>query len=512
MLVIPPLYMEWPQIIWILCYAVVILGLAGYGMHRFFMIFLYWKHRGDSPKPANRFEELPVITVQLPIFNEAYVVQRLIRSVGKLDYPKDKLEIQILDDSTDDTRAICEAEAAKLREKGLDAVVHHRVDRTGYKAGALEEGMHRAKGEFIFILDADFVPPKNILHEMIHFFTDPGLGMVQTRWGHLNQGYSLLTKIQAIFLDGHLILEQTARSRSGRFFNFNGTGGIWRRQCIADAGGWQHDTLTEDLDLSYRAQLKGWRFVFLKDVVTPAELPVDMDGFKSQQHRWAKGSIQTCKKMLMRVWRSDVPLIVKLEATMHLTSNFAYLLLGAMCFLIYPSEARPQLEWHWAMIINIPIFVAASLSVSIFYATAQSVIHPTRWLKQLIYLPMLLALGIGMSINNGKAVLEAIFNQKSPFVRTPKYGIHRKKISWKGLRYSALKSVAPVFEVLFAVYFTVLIGMSIAKGYWLSIPFLLLFQVGFAYVAWGSISQYLPAAWFGSSNIKDEKEAEEAVV
>ncbi len=498
--------MEWPQIFWIVCYAVVILGLAGYGVHRFVMIFLYWKHRKNIPKPQTQFDELPLVTIQLPIFNEAYVVERLIRSVGKLDYPREKLEIQILDDSADDTTAISEREAARLRKEGLDAQVYHRTDRTGYKAGALKEGLKTAKGELIFILDADFVPPKNILHEMIHFFTDPRLGMVQTRWGHINQGYSLLTKVQAIFLDGHLILEQTARSRSGRFFNFNGTAGMWRRQCIEDAGGWQHDTITEDLDLSYRAQLKGWRFVFLKDIVTPAELPVDMDGFKTQQHRWAKGSIQTCKKMLARVWRSDVPLLVKLEATMHLTSNFAYLLLGAMCFLIYPSEARPHLEGTWAMLINIPIFIAASLSVSIFYAIAQSVIHPKRWLKQLIYLPMLLALGIGMSINNGKAVIEAIFNQKSAFVRTPKYGIERKKISWKGLRYSAIKSVAPVFEVLFAIYFTVLIGISMAKGYWLSIPFLLLFQVGFIYVAWGSLSQYLPKRWFGPAENQDEKE------
>ncbi len=498
--------MEWPQLIWILCYALVALGLCGYGLHRFTMIFLYWKHRHDIPKPKERFDDLPTVTVQLPIFNEAYVVRRLIQSVGELDYPKDKLQIQVLDDSTDDTVKICEEEVAKLRAKGLDIEVRHRVDRTGYKAGALEEGMRDAKGELIFILDADFVPPKGILHEMVHFFTDPKLGMVQTRWGHLNRGYSLLTKIQAMFLDGHLILEQTARSRSGRFFNFNGTGGIWRRACIEDAGGWQHDTLTEDLDLSYRAQLNGWRFVFLKDVVTPAELPVDMDGFKSQQHRWTKGSIQTCKKMLLRVWRSRVPLIIKMEATMHLTANFAYLLLGAMCVLIYPSDFRPQVAWYWAVLINVPIFVAASLSVSIFYAAAQRVIRPKKWLKEIIYLPLLLALGIGMSINNGKAVLEALFNKTSPFVRTPKYGIDRKKISWKGLRYSALKSVAPVFEVLFAVYFTVLIGLSISKGEWLSIPFLLLFQLGFAYVAWGSISQYLPAKWFRSANDQDEKE------
>ena len=458
--------MEWPQITWTICYAIVVLGLSGYGIHRFFMVYLYWKHRKDVPKPLKKFEEseLPSVTVQLPIFNEAYVVQRLIRSVGELEYPKDKLQIQILDDSTDDTTALCEEEAVRLRDQGWDAQVHHREDRTGYKAGALEEGMRTAKGELIFILDADFVPPKGILHEMVHFFSDPTLGMVQTRWGHLNKGYSMLTKIQAMFLDGHHILEQTARSRSGRFFQFNGTGGIWRRECIEDAGGWEHDTLTEDLDLSYRAQLKGWKFVFLKDVVTPAELPVDMDGFKSQQHRWTKGSIQCCKKMLFEVWRSKESLFIKLESTMHLTANFAYLLLGVMCFLLYPSSARPEFQGIWAWIVNIPIFIAASLSVSIFYASAQRVLHPKRWLKELIYLPLLLALGIGMSITNGKAVIEAIFNKQSPFVRTPKYGISRKRITWQNLRYSALKSVAPVFEILFAIYFTVLIGISIARG------------------------------------------------
>lgn len=497
--------MPWPQTIWIICYTFVATGLSFYGCHRFLMIYLYWKHRRDEPKPLGKFEDLPTITVQLPIFNEAYVVRRLIQSVGELDYPSNKLHIQVLDDSTDDTTGMCQEEVDALNAKGIDIELLHRTDRTGFKAGALEAGMASAKGELIFILDADFVPPKGVLHEMVHFFTNPKLGMVQTRWGHLNRGYSLLTKIQAMFLDGHHILEQTARSRSGRFFSFNGTGGIWRRSCIEDAGGWQHDTLTEDLDLSYRAQLKGWKFVFLKDVVTPAELPVDMDGFKTQQHRWAKGSIQTCKKMLSCVWRSSVPLLVKIEASIHLTSNFAYLLLGGMCVLVYPSDARPQLEWQWSLLINIPIFVAASLSICAFYIASQRVLHPGRWLKEIIYLPVLLALGIGMSINNGKAVLEAVFNKQSPFVRTPKYGIAKKKISWRGLRYSALKSVAPVFEILFAIYFTVLIGISIAKGYWFSIPFLLLFQVGFLYVSFGSIKPYLPLSWF---RIREDRDKE----
>ncbi|MEM7383685.1 MAG: cellulose synthase family protein, partial [Verrucomicrobiota bacterium] len=326
--------MDWSQVIWIFSYISVLLGLSAFGIHRYLMIFLYLKNGRKEPSPVGRFAEsdLPVITVQLPVFNELYVVERLIRAVGELDYPAEKLEIQVLDDSTDETTEISEREVDRLVAKGLQATLIHRTDRTGFKAGALENGMADAKGEFIYILDADFVPPPDILHELVHFFTDEKIGMVQARWGHLNRNYSLLTRIQSIFLDGHLILEQTARSGSGRFINFNGTAGMWRKSCIVEAGGWEHDTLTEDLDLSYRAQLKGWKFVFLKDVVTPAELPVDMNGFKSQQHRWTKGSIQTCKKMLLRVWRSPVPFLIKLEATFHLTSNFAYLLLGFLCF------------------------------------------------------------------------------------------------------------------------------------------------------------------------------------
>ncbi|MCP4816486.1 MAG: glycosyltransferase, partial [Planctomycetaceae bacterium] len=239
-----------------------------------------------------KFDDLPLVTVQLPVFNEMHVVERLLTSVSKLDYPREKLQIQLLDDSTDETTEIARMEIEKLQERGFDAELIHRDDRTGFKAGALENGLDTAKGEYVFILDADFVPNPDVLRKTIHYFTDDEIGLIQTRWGHLNRNYNLLTRVQAMFLDGHLELEQTARNRSGRFFTFNGTGGIWRKKCITDAGGWEHDTLTEDMDLSYRAQLRNWRFIFLNEVETPAELPVDMDGFKSQQHRWTKGSIQ----------------------------------------------------------------------------------------------------------------------------------------------------------------------------------------------------------------------------
>src|SRR6266853_1045454 len=355
------------QTIWTICYLSVLVGLSAYGVHRYFIIYLFLKHRKHESVPAGRFEQLPAVTVQLPIFNEVYVAERLLRSVSELDYPQELLEIQVLDDSTDETREITAACAEELRQRGFNVQRIHRTDRTGFKAGALGVGLAAAEGEFLCILDADFVPGKDLLKRTGHFFTDPKVGMIQTRWGHLNRGYSLLTRMQAFFLDGHLLLEQTARSRSGRFFNFNGTAGLWRRTCIEEGGGWQHDTLTEDLDLSYRAQLGGWKFIFLSDVVTPAELPVDMNGFKSQQHRWTKGSIQTCKKLLPRIWHSRLPLPIKLEATGHLTSNFAYLLLACLCVLLHPSTGAPEGGWLRTLLVDIPIFLAASVSVAVFY-------------------------------------------------------------------------------------------------------------------------------------------------
>ncbi len=323
--------------------------------------------------------------------------------------------------------------------------------------------------------------------------------MIQSRWGHLNRGYSLLTRMQAMFLDGHLLLEQTARSRSGRFFNFNGTAGLWRRSCIVEAGGWQHDTLCEDLDLSYRAQLVGWKFIFLPDVVTPAELPVDMNGFKSQQHRWTKGSIQTCKKLLPRIWRSELPFAIKAEATGHLVSNFAYLLLACLCVLLHPSTGGPQSGWVRTFLIDVPIFLTASVSVAIFYVCAQRELHPRTWMKQMLLLPCLLALGIGLSLNNARAVLEAIFNHKSDFTRTPKYGIERRSQSWRSCRYRALKSTLPFVEMAFAIYFSYFVWFAITHGQFLSVPFLLMFQGGFFYVSLSSLLPWSPKFTFGAS-------------
>ena len=480
------------NIIWGISYLVVLIGLSVFGLHRYAIVYLFLKNRKNIPSPLSEFRELPAVTVQLPIYNEYYVVERLLKSVGELDYPRDRMHIQVLDDSTDDTRELAAEKVAEMKAGGYDIELVHRKGRTGFKAGALEEGLKTCRSDFVLILDADFVPNPDLLKKTIHYFTDPKIGMVQSRWGHINRTYSLLTRVQAMFLDGHLLVEQTARSRSGRFFNFNGTAGLWRRSCIDASGGWQHDTLTEDLDLSYRAQLEGWRFVFLADLVTPAELPVDMNGFKSQQHRWTKGSIQTCKKILPAVWRSKIPFLLKIEATMHLTSNFAYLLLLFLCVLLQPGgDGIGGGVWHMAL-VDLPIFFAASLSVGVFYICAQRELYPLTWKKEILLLPLLLALGIGMALNNARAVLEAVFNKQSEFKRTPKYGIERKSQPWRSARYLPLKSILPFLELAFAVYFTQFIVHAILVRNYLSVPFLILFQAGFAYVACCSIAQWLP--------------------
>src|SRR4029450_1645930 len=302
--------------------------LAVYGWHRYYLVYLYMRNKDSQPVEPVALDPLPVVTVQLPIYNEMYVADRLIEAVCRLDYPAQRPEIQVLDDSTDETCEIAELAVRRHAAHGIDIKYFHRTDRTGFKAGALEAGLKVARGSYIGIFDADFLPGADFLHRLLPHFADPKVGMVQARWGHINQDYSLLTKIQSILLDGHFVLEHGARNRAGRFFNFNGTAGMWRRDAIEDAGGWQHDTLTADLELRYPSHVRGWRFVFLPDVVAPAEVPVEMNSFKSQQHRWAKGSIQTCLKLMPRILRSKQPFGVKAEAFFHLSANFNYLLMS----------------------------------------------------------------------------------------------------------------------------------------------------------------------------------------
>ncbi|ALJ56981.1 Beta-monoglucosyldiacylglycerol synthase [Candidatus Xiphinematobacter sp. Idaho Grape] len=493
--------------IWSVCYLLVVASLSIYGIHRLVICYLFLRYKNQGVQPLRRWDHLPLVTVQLPIFNEYYVGKRLLSAVSRIDYPREKLQIQILDDSSDETRVILERGSRLLRKAGFDVVYLYRKDRVGFKAGALAAGLEAARGEFIFILDADFVPPPCILLETIHHFTNPKIGMVQMRWGHLNRYYSLLTRIQAIFLDGHFLLEQTARCRSGRFFNFNGTAGIWRKSCIETSGGWHYDTLTEDLDLSYRAQMGGWKFLFLPDIVVPAELPVDMNGFKSQQHRWTKGSIQTCKKLLPLLWKSNIPLLTKLEGTIHLVSNFSYLLLLLLCLLILPNSFAATHSTVYMFLVDVPIFIATSISILFFYIIAQQYVNPRGWLREIWLFPMLLALAAGMSINNARGVIEALFNHRSEFKRTPKYGIKsgfNSRHRGASARYWPLCSSLPLAEVLFTVYFGFCIGSAILNGQWFSIPFLLVFLVGFSYVAFLSIALWLQR-WLILANPQDRQ-------
>lgn len=454
----------WFNLVWLIAYFAVLVCLSGYGFHRLTMVILYIIHRKNVPQPLGQWDELPVVTVQLPMFNERYVVEGLLRKVTAIDYPKDKLEIQILDDSTDDTWELCKQQVELYRAQGFDIKCLHRVDRTGYKAGALEAANEVARGEFLLILDADFRPEPDILKVVMPYFTDEKVALVQTRWGHLNRNKNMLTRLQSIFLDGHFALEQTVRNRSGRFFTFNGTAGVWRKCAISDSGGWEHDTITEDMDLSYRAQMRGWRFVYLNDYVTPSELPEDMDGFKTQQHRWTKGCIQVCRKMLFTIWRAPIPLKAKIEATTHLTCNFSYLGLILLCVLVMPictSVVRPTGAWDWQeprmMLITFTLFFFATLTVCAFYVAAEAIVRPKRWWMVFPLLLPLLALGVGMSVNNARAVLEALFTRSAEFVRTPKFGESQEgslAVEQRASGYRALKSVlVPVIELLFGSFF-----------------------------------------------------------
>jgi len=471
-------------------YFFILIILAGYGWHRYYLVWAYMKHKDNVPVPASRFDHLPTVTVQLPIYNEMYVVDRLVEAVCQMDYPRERFEVQVLDDSIDETRDIAELAVRRAALQGVDIAYFHRTDRAGFKAGALEAGLRHARGEFIAIFDADFVPPPDFLQRTIHHFTDSRVGMVQARWGHINQGYSLLTRIQSIMLAGPFVLEHGGRNRAGHFFNFNGTAGVWRRTAIEDAGGWQHDTLTEDLDLSYRAQLRGWKFHFLPDLVAPAEVPVEMNAFKSQQHRWAKGSVQTCLKLLPRILQSNQPVGVKAEAFFHLTANFNYVLMVLLSVLMFPSMViRYNMGWYEMLLIDIPLFFAATMSVANFYVVCQREIYREEWLARLKYLPFLMSIGIGLAVNNARAVFEALSGQQTEFARTPKYRIEHEADEWIGKRYRQASIVQPIVELSLGLYFTFTVFYALSNRIYGTLPFLILFQVGFLYTGLLSIVQ-----------------------
>jgi cellulose synthase/poly-beta-1,6-N-acetylglucosamine synthase-like glycosyltransferase len=484
-------WMETFDIAIVTAYFVILAILSFYGIHRYIMVYLFHKYRNNVAVPKANFSDLPRVTVQIPSYNEMYVIERAIDAVCSLDYPKDRLDIQVLDDSTDETDAIASRAVERWQRQGLDIQYIHRSHRLGYKAGALENGLRTAKGEFVAVLDADFVPEPSFLQKTIHYFTDPGLGMVQARWDHLNRDYSFLTRTQAIFLDGHFMLESFTRSLSGRFFNFNGTAGILRRSAIADAGGWQHDTLTEDLDLSYRAQMKGWRFLFLSDVTVPAELPVEMNSFKTQQCRWAKGAMQTCKKVLPSILRGKFGAAEKWESWYHLTGNISYPLMVLFAFILFPALIiRYNQGWFELLTIDLPLFLLSFSSVSAFYITSQRALHKD-WYKRIAYLPGLMAVGIGMTISGSKVVLEGAFGVKSAFIRTPKFSVRGNDGEWKTKKYRTNVGLLPLLEIAMGMYFTLVVFYAFDLGVYGVIPFLLLFQLGYFYTGCFSLMQGL---------------------
>ncbi len=510
----------------VFAYIAVLVTIAVYGFHRYVLVYLYVKHRHNGYQPKARFDLLPRITVQLPMYNEDQVAERIIASTCALDYPLDKLQIQVLDDSTDHSADIAKASVDAWAAKGYPIEYIHRTNREGYKAGALEAGLKSASGEFIAIFDADFVPPRDILHNVVDYFTDDKIGMVQVRWDHLNRDASLLTKSQAIFLDGHFVIEHTARNRSGRFMHFNGTAGVWRRTTIADGGGWQHDTLTEDLDLSYRCQLKGWQFVYLPQYAAPAELPPEMIGFKQQAYRWTKGSFQTAIKLLPGILRSrNLPRHVKCEAFFHLTNTIVYPLMVLLTLLMYPTFigfATVLKENSWGnYVFSASLFILATCSASTFFIFGQKELfgREAGW-RTLLYMPALMALGVGVSLNNAKAVLDAIWTayrrKPSEFVRTPKYGVSgqsRARYKTKSV-FTFSRLALPIVEIAFGSYMVCCTWISVwyLCGLWpgqpksgiATVPFLLIFAGGFLYVGFGS----LHAMW---EMHRDSLPAEEAL-
>lgn len=475
-------------------YTICSLLLLLYGLNTYVLIFFFLrKRRANEVSDADteaRFsvdfelpDRLPVVTTQIPLFNEINVAERVIRAVAGIDYPKDRHEIQVLDDSNDETCELVDRVAAELREQGHWVEVFRRDNRVGYKAGAMEAGMEVSQGEYIAIFDSDFIPTKDFLRRSLpHLMADERCALVQARWDHINQKDSWLTRAQAMGIDGHFVMEQTARNRNGLFMNFCGTAGVWRREAIEDAGGWEHDTVTEDLDLSYRAQLRGWRFHYLPDLRVPAELPPTYSAFKSQQYRWAKGTIQTARKLLPRVWSAPIPVFKKFQATVHMTHYGLHLQMALLALLVLPlilnfREGIALFSSGFFFALLLP----AALGPSVGYVVCQYYGHPQDWKRRLLRLPFLLIVGFGICLSNGKAVLEGLFGNDSTFVRTPKSGEKSVK------KYGVKRHWLPKFEVLFSAYCACSIGVMAAVGQYALIPFVVIYALGFGVVGFKSL-------------------------
>lgn len=483
----------------VLVYFLDIVALFYYGVHCYVMVKLYLKNRHKCVTNKDELAHLtqkmgkwPMVTIQLPMFNEKYVAERLITAITELDYPKTKMDIQVLDDSTDETVQIAKNIVQKFKQRGFKISYIHRKNREGHKAGALREGMKVAKGKFIAIFDADFIPAKEFLRNTVpYFFENDNIGMVQTRWGHINADYSILTKAQSIGIDGHFSIEQVARAGGDLWLNFNGTAGIWRKACIENAGGWQSDTLTEDFDLSYRAELRGWKFKYISDVVNPAELPATVAAYKSQQFRWCKGSIQTAVKLIPTIWKAKLPWEIKLEAMTHLTNYSVHPLM-----IINILATLPLLYFHEQFIeLTLPFVFgfAVFLSVGTFgpmvmYLVSQKTLY-NDWKKKILWMPILTMIGTGIAVNNTKAWLEAIMGKKSGFVRTPKLKIEGKSDSiTERNAYTSIAFDKLVFwELALIGYILTTIHFAFATGKLFVIPYMLLYAGGFMYIAFTSL-------------------------
>lgn len=494
----------WLALIFQIAYALGAIGLGLYGLHALWLTLRLHRPR-QSPPPAHLptdplAYDLPCVTVQLPIYNERHVVIRLLDACAHFDYPLNRLQIQLLDDSTDQTTSLAQRHVEEWQRRGINVQIVHRDQRVGFKAGALADGLATATGDFIAIFDADFEPPTDFLARTIpHFLGDDraDIGFVQARWGHLNRDYSVLTNCQALALDGHFVVEQTARQAAGYPFGFNGSGGLWRRACIEDpaVGGWQADTLCEDLDLSYRAQLAGWRPLFLPDLAAPAEIPPQLLAFKRQQFRWAKGSVQTLKKVGGAVWASDWSLSARLAGLFHLGNYLIHpllllLLLITPCLLLLGVDPFGPLAW----------LSLASVGPPLLYAVAQRRLSKRHWLRRFAYLPVLTLLGMGLCLNNTLAVWQALTNRAGPFLRTPKFRVEDRADSWRESSYALALDPLVVGEALLALYALATVWLAVGYGKWWSVPFLLLYAAGFGLMVGMGVGQSMRLRGKGRRN------------
>lgn len=467
-------------------YMVSVMGLLIYGLNCYVMVFLFQRSRKRARKKQNEIrsrygnllscDSLPVITTQIPVFNELNVIERIMRSACKMQYPKDKHEIQVLDDSTDETSELINRLITELKRKGHDIYAVRRKNRTGFKAGALAEGFKRAKGEMIAVFDADFVPPEDYLIRAVPFLmADPKIGFVQARWGHLNRRRSFLTRVQSIGIDGHFMIEQGARDWNNLFMNFNGTAGIWRKRAIEDGGLWQWDTLTEDLDLSYRVQFAGWQTCYLPDLIVPAEIPEDINAFKSQQFRWAKGSMQTAKKLFPQIINAPVPVFKKIQAFLHLTHYAVHPLMVILSLLALPVLLTLEMNLS-PLIFTLfaAILVLSIMAPNTLYVFSQYVAY-RDWHRRIIYLPFLVVLGVGIAVSNSKAVFEAIVGRESGFVRTPKRGDNELKT------YRIKFPILALFEIILGIYCALSLGFYLSSGKYLVGPFIAIYTAGFLF-------------------------------